>query len=640
MAYGYVMTQDLFNRLANQSVDFIQEVYNDLLSGINKATGGTGHEPIYRSFPKSVVEMPYIEFLINAVIQYWSLGTWRPEDKKYIERDRKLEFVEYTKVGLITQTQYDSIFTDLIYSGSSLSQFDKEIVDFFIQGGVNLDFGKISFKETSAYVGQRLMAGECTLLPTMDATAVLRIWSAYSGGDEGLKENTKFKNPKAFQRRVLLRTLDQCTNLEESFKIYREKWLRLLYFLNPLEKKKAITYPHLHRFAGLLRNEPKKLRTFNSYVEEKLANNDISVLELLKKRKGAFMRRLDHLVRTFGLRAIGTWLECNPTFLQMVNTYNHFTDRDKEQAGRGAVLASQSKSEVVTYDALAPLDTKVVSTIKVNLLDKLKSIDPESLPQEKAYIDRALYYRPLATNNRASSFSLQGKAVGTVEKIKDSAKTIRMFCHWEGRYDIDLSGMIIDNQNNVTKVGWNGNHHFQEAVIYSGDNQGYADKNAEYLDIVPSKLPSNTEWVIVDSVVYSGPKFKGQKVHAGWMTRQFPEANDHWLPQTISNATSIQSDSKSAYLMALHVPSNNIVYLDLSMQNTNVTSAEDALRMRIFLDQFVTLDNGEDEIQWDKINQGHVIDLLFNNKTTDAKEADIVFDENTTWEQVSTYLTQ
>ena len=639
MKYGYVISKNLFDRLSTQNTDYLESLYNDLLTGIRKVTGGGGYEPIYRNFPQSVLELSYTEFLINAIGHYWSFGTWRPEDKGYINREFKLETINYKEISLLEENEYNSIFTDLIYSNTSISAFDKKIIDWFLANNYKFNLSNIKFKEILAYVGQRLLDDvNITTLSIKDATSILRIWSVYSGGDEGLKTNTKFKNPNARQTRVLLNTLNECTNLEESFKVHREKWLRVLFYLNPLTMKNMVKYNNLANYVKRLRNDPKSLKTFNSKVEALLNQKDESVMDLLKGKMGVFTRRLDHLVRLFGASAINIWLENEPNFNQLITAYNHFTERDKLQAGRGAVLASQDKSEVVTYDALEPLDVKLVAEIKDSILSKIQLMTNDTLSDSKVYIDRSLFYRPLGINNRASSLSLDGKGIGTVESIPPS-NTIRLYVHWNNRTDIDLSALVITNDNMVAKVGWNGRHMLSTGIIYSGDNTGFSDKNAEYLDIVPSSLPKNIEWIITEARIYSGPRdYSGYNggARAGWMLRNKPEANNHWLPETLEHSIVLDSKSSTSYLMALHIPTNSLVYLDLAMGNKNISTAEDAIEMRVYLDKFIVSDS--DEIQWDRLNQGHILSLLSKEVVDDVKGADLIFDENTTVEEVSKYI--
>ena len=112
---------------------------------------------------------------------------------------------------------------------------------------------------------------------------------------------------------------------------------------------------------------------------------------------------------------------------------------------------------MVTYEALSALDERLVKKITDSIMNKLKTFKKSP---KKVYIDRSLYYTPLQSNNRASGLSIYSKANGTTEIVPDG-KTIRLYCHWEGRYDIDLSALIIHDNNEVVKVGWDGySHHY------------------------------------------------------------------------------------------------------------------------------------------------------------------------------------
>lgn len=639
MKNGYRPDLPLYDALVLQSPEVLAEVYNDLCKGINDVMGGSGYEPIYRNFPQSVIAMSYREFVINALVHYWTFGTWRPEDEGYLQREFAIEPINYKPVTLITEKQFYAIFTDIVYSGSSISKWDKEIVDWFLDNtAIELNLDAIKFNETKAYIGQRLLTGT-KALPIKYATAVLRIWAAYSGGDEGLKTNTKFKAPNSTQKRILSETLNGCVDLEESFKTYREQWLRVLFYLNPMATANKAKYPTLAEFTDRIRNRPETLKTFNSYVETYIAAKDQKIFDLLSKRLGVFMRRLDHLVRVFGTLAVDKFLETSPSMEQLVTIYNHFSDRDQSK-DRAVVLAGQDSSTLSTFGALDAMDSKVVDKIRELVLD---AINAKIVKKNKIFIDRSLYYRPLALNNRASSMSLDSKAIGTCELLPEG-KTLRAYVHWHGGNDIDLSAMVITSDNGVSKVGWNGRHHLTESIIYSGDNTGYSSKNAEYIDIVFDKLPSNIEWIILDANVYRGETFKNWRtlggVRAGWMMRAQPKANSHWLPETVEHSMKITSDAKSSYLLAVHVPTRNLVYLDMDNRSSRITTAEDALKFRIFLDKFVNLDNGDTEISWKKIAQGHILNVLAQEVVDNPEQADVIFDENTTWEQVSKILVE
>lgn len=643
MKYGFVFSKELFNELTTMSNVVISEVYSDLCKGLKEIVGSDGYEPIYRNFPQSVQNMDYIDFLINAIGHYWSFGTWRPEDAGYLEREFKLEPVNYKEIGLLTEKQFMNIFSDIVYSGSSISKWDKQVVDWFIDSNIapEIEFGRISFKETKAYIGKRYLESGKSL-PVRSATDVLRIYTAFCGGDEGLKDLTKFKQPKRAIKNALMATLNGCYDLEESFKTYREVWLRVLFYLNPLANDNKFKYPVLAEFTLKLRNKPKSLRTFNSYLEQYIKDKNPEVFTLLSKRKGVFMRRMNQLFDIFGITAVDEFLKLKPSFDQLVTLYNYFSDRDQEKE-RAVVLASQSKSDMQTFGALEALNAKTVELIQGKLMSAIYQTVKKT--DKKVFIDRSLYYSPLALNNRASSFSVTSKAIGTVERLPEDGKIIRCYVHWVGKSDIDLSGMCFKNDGTIEKVGWNGRHTIAKAITYSGDNTGHSAKNAEYLDLNINELNKmGIEWVIVDAKVYRGSsyaKWAGDGVLAGWMSRKYPESNNHWLPETIEHACKISSDCTSAYLMAVNIPTRNLVYLDLAQtRETNITTTHDAVKMKIFLDKFVTLDNGSTEINWKKLNQGHILNLLSINLVDKIEDADLIFDDKTNWETVSRAISE
>lgn len=641
MAVGYVLSKDAFEAAASLDVEGLTVLYGDLVAGLRRVVGDAGYEPIYRNFPQSVLAMAYEEFAINALVHYWSYGTWRPKDAAHIHREFRIEAVDYTQVGLLTKTKFDRIFHDLLYGKVSLSAFDKTCVDWYLDQGGDLAFSRVSFKETASHVGKRLLDSSLEVLPIRRANTVLRIWSAYSGGDEGLKENTRFKSPSKRQRALLMRTLEGCSELEDDFKGQRERWLRLLFLLHPNTAQHRERYPRLAEYADRLRNQPKTLRTFNSRVESAIARRDPTVLDLLARRPGMFMRRLDHLVRTFDVEAFDRWLQLEPRFDQLVTAYNHFSRRAETQGTRGAVLASAKRSELVTYKALGPLPEQVVAHITEQLLQRLRRFEAPELGGT-IFVEPGLYYTPLATNNRASALTLDSsKAIGTSKRYTQQA-TLRLYAHWEGRSDIDLSGFSISRHNEVIKVGWNAAHHAADYIVYSGDNTGLSEKNAEYIDINTSVVPDDIDWIIVEARIFRGPtNFAGYQgtAHMGWMSRAHPEAGKHWLPKTLEHAMVLTNDAKVAYLMAYHPRSKNIVFLDMSIGTAQVSTPQDALQMRAFLERFVTLDEERAEIPWETLNQGHILELLAPEIAADKASAEIVFDEHTTAEQVSRLMT-
>jgi stress response protein SCP2 len=462
----------------------------------------------------------------------------------------------------------------------------------------------------------------------------MRIWATYSGGDPGLKENVKFKSPSNKEKKILLNTLDKCYNLEEAFKINREKWLRILFYLHPMTKVNEKLYPNVYKYSKLLRNSPKELKTFNGHIESGLANKDIDVLDLLATRMGVYTRRLDHTVRVFGVIAVSKWLAKKPTSKQLIDAYNHFYGRDKADT-RTAILAGSGSSDMVSYKALKPLTTGVIDSIRENILVHLKNQLNGKLG--KVYIDPLLYLRSFVSNNRAASISIGGTANGTIVSVDPITKVLRMYCMWEGSSDIDLSCWAFGDTMTPVKVGFAGTDNWKNIIKYSGDNTGRYAKNSEYIDIKINQLPSEVEWVVNEAHIYSGKSnfaaYKG-KAFAGMMSMT-SATNSKWVPTDLTNSIVLGSKAKTAYLQAYHVPSNTVIFLDVSHGSSNVSNADEIVKFKPYLDKLAVVNT---EVNWDIIKQGHVLELAATKVVEDAKDADVLFGENTISEEVENLL--
>ena len=69
---------------------------------------------------------------------------------------------------------------------------------------------------------------------------------------------------------------------------------------------------------------------------------------------------------------------------KLIVAYNHFIKRD-EVKDRGAVLANQNSSQVVTYEALSALDSRLVKKITDEIMIRLKAF---KVNPKKVYIDK------------------------------------------------------------------------------------------------------------------------------------------------------------------------------------------------------------------------------------------------------------
>lgn len=209
-ALGYTFSKELFETLQTQTKEDLQKFYLELIPMLKKLVGAdVVYKPMYPNFPESVMEADYIDLFINAIVHYWSGGTLYP----YEEKNERLPLFEETKVRVIdlgTKEDLYDIFKNLCQSKTSISQTDKEDLEWIFKN-MQVEFpDEIPLKENAALIG-KLYLENYPLATAKDiqkffktATDVLRLITAMSDGDISLATNTKFRSFKRKERRLLL----------------------------------------------------------------------------------------------------------------------------------------------------------------------------------------------------------------------------------------------------------------------------------------------------------------------------------------------------------------------------------------------------------------------------------------------------
>ena len=642
MHIGYTMTSELLIAVSKLTMSEIETLFQDLIQNISELVPNDAET--YKTYDSGL--HGYIDSVLNSEITELStvlllgyinpvVNLLAPDLQEDVHKLTGLDFSKLKRVRLLSKQEFEDIPYNILSANSSMSPQDLTFIEWFIHNGYKVNLDDIVFNETIGIVGGIFLRNDM-LVNTTNATNILRIYSYYSDGDPGLKENVKFKAPSNKIKQLLLQSLNNCLNLEDSFKTYREKWLRLLYYLNPMTSWNKLKYSNLYFYASTLRNSPQELETFNAKIEKYIKHKDATVLLLLSRRMGMFTRKLDHMMRVFGEKALTMWLDNNPKAKQLIDFYAHLQNRDKVQE-RSAILASMSKSEVVTYGALEALPEKLVKESRQSILDKLTTTLTKFT--DKVYIAPELYFRPLVSNNRASSFSLNGKANGAMDIIASFINNIRFYCFWQGSSDIDFSAWCIKDSK-LFKVGYAGERAYKNILKWSGDNTGNYAKNAEFLDVDISNAKSDgLEWIITEARVFRGPNFKDfkQSVYAGYMLNLTDNDTIKWIPDNIDTAIKLSSNSSTAFLTAYHVPSDKIIYLDVSMGSGIVSNEADIVKFQVYLNKLANI--GVSDISFEVLNQGHILKLMAGDNLVDkVEDAVLVFDENTPQEEIAIYI--
>ena len=116
MNYGYSMTEDLYRAVKSLSNQEIKELYHEVMPVLQELKGsGVNYIVMYPNFPAQVMKASRVELFVNALTHYWSLGQWMPMYDE-VKRELGLETNKVIMLDLVTEDQYQSLFTHLLTS--------------------------------------------------------------------------------------------------------------------------------------------------------------------------------------------------------------------------------------------------------------------------------------------------------------------------------------------------------------------------------------------------------------------------------------------------------------------------------------------------------------------------------------------
>jgi hypothetical protein len=283
--------------------EFLEEFYLELVPILKELSGGSvAYKPMYPNFPRQVTDASEAELFINAIIHYWTFGALLPQYEK-LERLPLLDKTKTKVIGVGSDEEFASIFTSLMGAKTSLSETDRDDLQFFFAN--RSDFRKylpaeIPLKENAALIGKLLfenypLASANDLKPYFKtATDALRLITVMSCRDASLAQNSVFRSFRRRERRLILDLLEGYGNIEEDMLRYKNRWIRVGERLHPSEYD---GYASLNAAFRKLRNNVK-IETFGGKAASSITSKQYGeALSLLKTRPGELARKLDYLLR-------------------------------------------------------------------------------------------------------------------------------------------------------------------------------------------------------------------------------------------------------------------------------------------------------------------------------------------------------
>lgn len=603
--FGYTMSEALFDKLVHMKVKNREVVYDALVNGLKELTGADKvYNPMYPNFPESVMEKDDFELYFNAIVHYWSFGTLLP----YEEKEERVPLFNTAKVKVLEAGSFDNlndIFNNLCASKTSLSKSDVNDMIFILNSAKVTLPDEMPFKENAACVCRLLVDtgvdtdGSLCKKYVKTATDVLRLVTAMSDGDVSLAENTKFRNLKRSERRIIMNLLAGCGNAAEDMNRYAGRWIRVGEKLHPGEFAKNERYTKVVQAFGVIRNDGK-IQSFAGKVDAAVASGDVNtVVSLLKKRPGEFARRIDFLLRTFdkdadkkavimGFASVAK--DVSSTVLLQVREHfiNKLNGSDDMRVffPKGNLARSyyvkNDKTETIPEDAMKMV-IAVCESALVNIYGNREFLG-------KVYIDEALKNYTVPFSLRSAGKTMTAVSRGSRIAIDNSAKIIRPFIWWTNTkddiIDVDLSvAVFADDWNCLEHVSYSNLKSSRFGICHSGDitNGGPVDGEgvAEFIDLdIEKALSAGARYAVFNVYNFSNENFsKMEHAAFGFMTRNDMKIGEIFEPSTVKQRMDLASATTTCIPVIFDLKERVFVWCDMALTADHVRAGYGGINM-------------------------------------------------------------
>jgi hypothetical protein len=594
---GYTISKDIYKELLRFPIEELTAFYNEIVEILKKQVGAhVQFRPMYPNFPQQVMDASDLELFFNAIVHYWSGGTFLPHyEKKERAALAQSDKLPLKVLDLGTEEDFFGIFTNLVGANTSISDNDKKIVKWFIHAyGESVEKilpAKIPQKEQLALVAAELLKNTKSIpdkvrASVKGATDVLRIAAALNDGDVSLSEKTKFrKMPRSLRVSFLhlLESVGTTENITEDMLRHRMKWVCFGEVLHPGEYAKR--FPKTAAAFDIIRND-KPFQAFNGQIEELLIfGYSTEVARILAERPGDFARRLDHILRLNPEKApenMAKFLEVahkvsTPVLLQV---FNHFKNRNPNKS-----RAVFPKGNVAKIQILAPLGDKnslhTLAPLAEDLALEVRSVLVErfsKLPSlGKVYLDEKLKNYIVPFSQRSASKSLRTLARGSKIDFPD-CNTVRFFLWWHntkdgGRVDIDLSALMVDNGwKNPQHISYYNLRNEKRQCAHSGDIVNAPQGACEFIDInVPSFVEDGGRYVIMCLNSYTQQPFCDlPECFAGICPRNAPKSGEVFEARTVLDKIDVAANTTICVPCVLDLFDRKLIWTDLAFTNRSI----------------------------------------------------------------------
>lgn len=597
MFLGYMIDLDT---LVNMSEEEARRISCNILSYASDFLGANKDwKPLYGGFPAQVQDMSEYELFVDQIVHYMSFGTWVPsvpEKYKALKSTKSFESPSYVTLKGISQEEFYNIFYRICGSVNSITDFDKESLEWFLANEVdNLDLNiTIPFKENlcmflneypqfieshSVTINDILRTvvyrqdGDITL-PALPKKLIFKksstfVWQSRINKVENPERAVfKFKKLSRPERRYFLELIEKKVADKGvkacvlDAKKYYGRWIRLGEILHPGQY--AERYENCFKFFYSLRNNAEDFTTWNSQVMElyrKFGGKKIdcdmrNIINKVSERPGEFIRRFDSIYRRSDSTSKEVLIKelCDLTGAASKTLIEFYTHIDKRGEVMPRFINTPGSRKKVQLPSLQPLSQDEIKTIKgaifKALINTLKTKD--SWKGKTIVIDDNLSGMFFPTDMRTLS---EGKiTVPRGTKIPfdnvgpNGEDTIRFYTHWNdpaGTIDLDLHAQFISEDfKKAEAVGWNSFNKNAKYSTFSGDVRHRVGSCAEYIDIrIKEAIEAGWRYVVMNVNSFNHQPFNTIESTLGFTYRKNPKESLTWEPNQVVQSVKLTSDA-------------------------------------------------------------------------------------------------
>lgn len=349
----------------------------------------------------------------------------------------------------------------------------------------------------------------------------------------------------------------------------KAKWSGILHHIHYKPKNDFAV-----EFVNAMRGSENK-SVYSDFEKAMSENKIMDAVDILKKGKGssALLRNVNYILsRCKTKEEISYVIENTQTenpivLIQLLISYANYRANAARtfKFTKFNLMRVHTETEEEQKKRASSIPNSVIKMLKSKISEMLIEIYKGTI--DTVYIDTDMkkIALPLQETTAMGGYGMLPK--GSRIPV-ERGKKIRCFTYWEKVNDIDLSVVGIDDKGSRKEYSWRTMYKEQsDGISFSGDQVRGYEGGSEFFDVIPTayrRKNPGVKYLIFSNNVYSASTFDKCVCKAGYMLRDVKDSGEIFEPKTVATSYTINAESTFAYLFALDLVKNEIVWLNLS----------------------------------------------------------------------------